>query len=97
MLHLERWEFIYNQINGMLQPDVCEWVKDETCEGGELAPLIKQVYEARNRLCERLGADPDADEDFKLLVDRFESFSRVCGKLMYYYGYNDEVKTEFLK
>ena len=47
MSHLERWEFIYNQINGMLQPDVCQWVKDETAEGGELAPLIEQIYEAR--------------------------------------------------
>ena len=25
----ERWEFIYNQINGLNEPDVCGWVKDE--------------------------------------------------------------------
>lgn len=25
-----RWEFIYNSINGLNEPDVCEWVQDET-------------------------------------------------------------------
>lgn len=87
MQDLGRWEFIYDQINGMLQPDVCGWVQDETAEGGELAPLVEQVYEARNRLCERLGADPDTDEDFELLISGFEGLSRACGKLMYRYGY----------
>ena len=48
-----RWELIYDQINGLNVPDVCGWAKDETSEGGELAPLIEQAYEARNRLCEK--------------------------------------------
>lgn len=90
MLHLERWEFIYDQINGMLRPDVCEWVKNETAEGGELAPLIEQIYEARNRLGERLGVDPATDEDLELLVGGFEDFSCACGKLMYHYGHLDK-------
>lgn len=75
----ERWEFIYNQINGMLEPDVCEWVKDETAEGGELGPLVAQIYGARDRLGERLGVDPAVDEDFELLIGGFEDFARVCG------------------
>ena len=90
----ERWEFIYNQINGMFQPGVCEWVKDEICEGGELAPLVKQIYEARSRLCERSGLNPDDDPDLELIIDGFENLSRVCGKLMYCYGRRDEEKAQ---
>lgn len=92
MQDLERWEFIYDQINGLSEPDVCAWVKDETVEGGELAPLVEQVYGARNRLCERLGVDPDTDEDFEQLVSGFEALSRACGRLMYRYGYQDGVQ-----
>lgn len=91
MQGLERWEFIYNQINGALAPDVCEWAKDESAEGGELNPLIEQAYEARSRLAERLGVDPGNDEDFEQLVEGFEEFARTCGKLMYHYGYQDGV------
>ena len=88
----ERWEFIYDQINGLNEADVCEWAKDETAEGGALALLVEQIYGARNRLCKRLGADPDTDKDFGLLVSGFEGVSRTCGKLMYHYGYQDGVQ-----
>lgn len=84
-----RWELIYNQINGALAPDVCEGVKDETSEGGELALLIEQIYGARDRISERVGVDPASDEDFEQFVGGFEEFARVCGKLMYRYGYQD--------
>lgn len=84
-----RWEFIYNQINGLNEPDVCEWVRDESTPEGELAPLIQQVYEARSRLGERLGVDPAADEDLERLASGFEEISRTCGKLMYRYGCQD--------
>ncbi|MBD5133317.1 MAG: hypothetical protein HDT38_02420 [Clostridiales bacterium] len=89
-----RWEFIYNQINGMNEPDVCEWAKDETSEGGEVAPLIEQVYEARNRLCGKMGLNPDTDPDFELLISGLEDLSRTCGKLMYHYGYQDGVNAK---
>ncbi|MDE7171802.1 MAG: hypothetical protein K2O11_08025 [Oscillospiraceae bacterium] len=89
MQNAERWKFIYDQINGTNESDVCEWVKDETSEGGELAPLIGQIYEARNRLCEKTGLNPDTDSDIELLVSGFENFARACGKLMYHYGYMD--------
>lgn len=82
-----RWEFIYNQINGLNEPDVCEWVKDESTPEGVLGPLIQQIYEARSRLGERLGADPAADEDLERLASGFEALSRACGKMMYHYGY----------
>ena len=85
----ERWEFIYNQINGLNEPDVCEWVKDESSMEGALGPLAEQIYQARNRLCERLGADPDADPDVMCLVGGLEDFSRACGRLMYRYGCQD--------
>lgn len=85
----ERWEIIYNQINGVYVPGVCDWVWDET--EGVLGPQIKRAYEARNRLGERLGVDPASDPDFDALVSGFEGLSRACGKLMYYYGYQDEL------
>lgn len=87
---LERWEFIYDQINGMNEPDVCEWVRDESSMEGVLGPLIEQAYGARNRICERLGIDPE-DPDMELLVSGFEGFAQACGKLMYHYGYLDWV------
>lgn len=35
-----RWEFIYNSINGLNEPDVCEWAQDETTAEGALgSPL----------------------------------------------------------
>lgn len=85
-----RWEFIYNQITGINEPDVCGWVEDESSMGGALGPLMEQTYEARNRVCERLGTDPESDPDVKLLVDGFERFARACGKLMYRYGHLDK-------
>lgn len=85
----ERWEVIYNQINGAYVPGVCEGIRDETSMEGELGPLVEQAYEARNRLSERLGVEPDGDPDFERLVSGFEAISRVCGKLMYRYGYRD--------
>lgn len=43
MRNTERWEFIYNQINGLNEPDVCEWVRDESSAEGALGPLVEQV------------------------------------------------------
>lgn len=85
----ERWEIVYNQINGAYVPGVCEGVQDETTAEGVLSPLVEQAYEARNRLSERLGVEPDGDPDFEALVSGFEALSRACGKLMYQYGYRD--------
>ena len=86
-----RWEYIYHQINGMNESDVCEWARDESSMEGMLGPFIEQAYGARNRICERLGTDPESDPDMELLVSGFERFARACGKLMYYYGYLDWV------
>lgn len=85
----ERWEIIYNQINGAYMPGVYDGVQDETTAEGELVLLGEQTYEARNRLSERLGIEPDGDPDFEQLVSGFEGLSRACGKLMYQYGYRD--------
>lgn len=90
----ERWEFIYNKINGLSEPDVCEWARDESSMAGALGPLIEQAYEARNRLCEKTGLDPDADPDFEQLIRGFEEVSRTCGKLMYRYGYQDGINAK---
>lgn len=89
MQNEERWKFIYDQITGMNEPDVCEWVRDESSIEGTLGPLIEQAYEARNRICGRLGTDPETDLDIEQLVSGFEDFARACGKLMYHYGYMD--------
>lgn len=86
-----RWEFIYDKINGISESDVCEWVQDESSMEGALGPLIDRIYEARNRLSERLNVDPSVDPDFEQLTSGFEAFSRACGKLMYHYGYQDGI------
>lgn len=87
----ERWERVYNKINGEYDPCLCEDVKDEASEDGVLGPLIQQIYQARSRIAERLGIDPAFDGDFDLLTSGIEDFSRACGKLMYHYGYQDGV------
>lgn len=94
MQERERWEFIYNQINGLYELDVCEWVKDETAEDGELAELVEKIYQARERLCERMKLDGGADPDLEDIFNGFEALSRVCGKLMYHYGRQDAVKAQ---
>lgn len=86
MVGEERWKLIYDQINGMHELDICEGVKDESSMDGMLGPFIEQAYGARNRICDRLGIDPE-DPDMELLVSGFEGFARACGKLMYRYGY----------
>lgn len=91
MENTERWEVIYNQINGLNESSTCGWVRDESSMEGELGPLIEQAYRARNRICERLGVEADNDEDCEELVSGFEHFARACGKLMYHYGYLDWV------
>lgn len=93
-MNKERWEFIYNQINGLNEPDVCEWVKDESTMDGALGPLVEQVYRTRDRLCEKTGLDPDADPDLETLLCGFEAISRACGKLMYQYGFQDGANTK---
>jgi len=85
----QRWEDIYNQINGAYIPGVCEGIGDETAEEGVLTPLIEMAYAARDRLAGRLGTDPGTDSDFEQLVSGFEDLSRACGRLMYFYGYRD--------
>lgn len=85
----KRWELIYNQINGVYISGICQGVRDETDTGGALVSPIEQAYEARNRLAQRLGVDPAFDPDFEFLVQGFEALSRICGRLMYYYGYQD--------
>lgn len=92
----ERWEYIYDRINGMNEPDPNERgrIKNEVSVGGVIGPLVEQAYDARDRLCDRFGVEPDDDPDLERLIDGFEGLSRVCGKLMYYYGYQDGVKQE---
>ena len=88
----ERWERIYNQLNGAYVPGFCDGVQDQSSMDGALGPPVEQAYEARNRLSERLGVDPASDPDFELLVRGFENFARTCGRLMYEYGYQDGQK-----
>lgn len=89
MREIERWEFIYNQINGLNEPDVCEWIKDETAEDGELAGLVEKICQARDRLCERAKLNAGTDPDIEDIFSGFEDVSRICGKLMYHYGRQD--------
>lgn len=84
-----RWKIIYDQINGWNESDVCEWARDESSLDGEIGPLTERIYQAHSRICERTGLDPDTDPDLCLFLRCVEDLARVCGKLMYYYGYQD--------
>lgn len=84
-----RWEMVYDQINGAFVPGVCEGVKDESAMDGKLGPLVAQIYEARDRLCQRTGISPDNDADLERLIDGAERLCRACGMLMYHYGWHD--------
>lgn len=88
----QRWEIIYDRINGALVSGVCGEISDETSEKGTLSLLIEKAYAARDRLSERLGIDPGTDSDFEELVSGFEGLSRTCAKLMYHYGYQDGLR-----
>ena len=82
----ERWEQVYDQINGGYQEGCWDGIWNEAGPDGCIGPLVEQIYSARDRLCERTGISPDADPDLEELLDGFECLCRVCGKLMYHYG-----------
>ena len=89
LLKEERWEIIFSKMNGEYVLDFCEEVKDEFEKDGTLGPLVQQVYQARDRIADRLGVNADCDKDLALLIEGAEDFARTCGKLMYRYGYSD--------
>ena len=88
----ERWEIIFNKINGEYVLELCKEVKDECAGGGIVGKQIQKLYQARDRVADRLGVDPVIDADFHQMTEALEEYARTCGKLIYHYGYQDGVK-----
>ena len=86
----ERWEQVYEQINGTRFPDVWDGISNEAGQDGLIGPLVEEIYRGRDRLCARTGISPDGDPDLEVMMDGFERLCRTCGMLMYRYGRKDE-------
>lgn len=67
----------------------CKIVEDEFVEGKPCEELYRQVYEARVRLCERLGVDED--KDIQTIINCMDDISRILAMKMFDYGANKDV------
>lgn len=62
----------------------CEGVTDEYAPGSYCDRLYSEAWEARSRLCERLGVDEDAD--LEAIFDSFCDITAYLCHRMYEYG-----------
>lgn len=85
----ERRELVFNQINGFLEPDSVDGVKDESDCDRDIGKAVDRIYSAKARLCLHSGIDPDRDDDLNEMMDAFEDLCYQCGMLMYNYGWYD--------
>lgn len=59
-------------------------IQNEFEEGKTCSEAYKRVYEAKRRLCERLGVDEDPDVE--RIIDSMFTITRVVGEKMFEYG-----------
>lgn len=78
-------DMVYDLVNGsrICQPNDPK-VENLFDEGRECALLYDQVYEANLRLCQRLGAEEDADVE--MIINSLIRIGELVGKRMFYYG-----------
>ena len=85
----ERIEFAWQQINGFSGPGTQDGVTDRSGPDGDIDRALGRLYEARDRLCARLNADPARDRDADELLSAAEDLARACGGHMYRQGWAD--------
>ena len=85
----ERWAFVYTQLNGGGQESQWEGIPNEAMPGGQLYPLVEEIYGARERLRVKAALSEEAEEELERMTDGFERLCRRCGELMYRYGVKD--------
>lgn len=88
-------ELLYEMMNGFLISEMIPkeegaLVEDEFAEGKECCRLYEEVYGAKLRLCERLGANED--KDVEIIISSMEEIARLLSLKMYDYGSMEELK-----
>jgi len=69
-----------------LHPDPDQFqVPCEYANGAPCWQLYEQILDARNRLCERFGIDPE-DRDLDIILSSYEEINQIFGIKMYQYG-----------
>ena len=63
-------------------------VENAFSTGSPCAILYAQIYQANQRLCERLG-QLDSDPDVELIIDNFMEINKQLCLKMYHYGQAD--------
>lgn len=80
---------IYELMNGNINLEICpvkesEYVKDEFEEGSFCAGAYNEVYNARERLCRKLGTEED--EDIEIIINSLLDIAKHLSLKMYDYG-----------
>lgn len=76
---------IYLTLTGQLIPGAeVPGVPDAFCEGSECDRLLDEIYEARNRVQERLGGEDDAD--LERILGGYEAMQEVLCLEMFRLG-----------
>jgi hypothetical protein len=88
-------EMIYQIMNGDISLDSVKMpeglqVEDEFAEGKECGRLYSEVYEAKQRLLERLEESEDAD--IETIISNMEAISKILSLRMYDYGLMGNIK-----
>jgi hypothetical protein len=88
-------EMIYQVMNGDISLDSVKLleglqVEDEFAEGKECGRLYSEVYEAKQRLLERLEESEDAD--IETIISNMEAISKILSLRMYDYGLMGNIK-----
>lgn len=82
-------ELIYNFINGFYDENVVAppdnmCLEDAFADGTECNKLLEKMYQAKLRLCEKIGVNEDVDVE--IIFDSMEEIMKIISLKMYYYG-----------
>ena len=77
---------IYYSLLGQLEPEAAlPWVENAFEPGSECEANLIKIYDARNRLLERLHISEE-DEDLECILDSFLSIQHSLCQKMFFYG-----------
>ena len=77
-------ENVYEAVCGEYADEADYVIQNEFAEGKTCSEAYKRVYEAKRRLCERLGVDEDPDVE--MIIDSMFAITRTVGEKMFEYG-----------
>lgn len=87
-------DLIYDLMNGSIDLNLCPFpvsklVENEFENGKDCEKFYQQIYDARLRLCERLGVEED--QDVETIIYCTNAIARVLAGKMFDYGVKREV------